>query len=83
MSLEESLDRLETRMDHLLAKAAACDRAFVKGFEKGLAFAWLLLQGVNVFDPADAELSLLRKMSRKPGRGQLDLFGKPPQKEAP
>lgn len=75
MRLEDSLDRLETQINRLLEKAAAYDGAFVKGFEKGVAFAWLMVQGVNVFDPADAELTLLKKSpARKRGRGQLDLF---------
>ena len=75
MHLEESLDRLEIRIDELLEKAAAYDGAFVRGFEKGVAFALLMVQGINVFDPADAELGLMRKSpARKPGRGQLDLF---------
>lgn len=75
MPLEQSLDRLEIRIDRLLEKAAACDGAFAKGFEKGVVFALLMAQGMNVFDPADADLTLLRKSpARKPGRGQLDLF---------
>ena len=75
MRLEESLDRLEIRIDHLLEKTVAYDGAFAKGFEKGMVFALLMVQGRNVFDPADAELDLVRKSrARKPGRGQLDLF---------
>ena len=75
MRLEESLDRLEVQIDHLLERAATYEGAFVKGFEKGVLFALLMVQGVNAFDPADAELTLLRKPpARKPGRGQLDLF---------
>jgi hypothetical protein len=75
MRLEESIDRLETGIDHLLEKAAAYDGAFVRGFEKGVVFALLMVQGINMFDPADAELSFLRKSpARKRGRGQLDLF---------
>jgi len=75
MRLQESLDRLELRIDHLLEKAATYDGAFAKGFEKGMVFALLMVQGINVFDPADAELTSLRKSpARKPGRGQLDLF---------
>jgi len=75
MRIEESLDRLEIRINQLLEKAAACDDAFAKGFGKGVAFALLMVQGINVFDPADAELALVRKSpARKRGRGQLDLF---------
>lgn len=75
MRLEESLDRLEIQIDHLLEKAAAYDGAFTRGFEKGMVFALLMVQGINVFDPADAELTPLRKSpARKRGRGQLDLF---------
>jgi hypothetical protein len=75
MRLEESLDRLEIQLDQILEKAEAYDGAFVKGFEKGVVFALLMVQGINVFDPADADLSLLRKAPpRKRKRGQLDLF---------
>lgn len=75
MRLEESIDRLETGIDHLLEKAAAYDGAFVRGFEKGVVFALLMMQGINMFDPADPELSLLRQSAtRKRGRCQLDLF---------
>jgi hypothetical protein len=75
MRLEVSLDRLEIRVDHLLKKAAAYDGAFAKGFEKGMVFALLMVQGINVFDPADAELTALRKSpAPKTGRGQLQLF---------
>jgi hypothetical protein len=75
MRLEESIDRLETGIDHLLQKAAAYDGAFVRGFEKGVVFALLMAQGSNVFDPADAELGLAKKSrTRKRGRGQMDLF---------
>jgi hypothetical protein len=75
MRLEESLDRLEAQIDHLLKRAAAYEGAFAKGFEKGLVFALLMVQGINMFDPADAELRPLRKPpDRKTGRGQLELF---------
>jgi len=75
MRLEESLDRLEAQIDHLLEKAAACDGAFTKGFKKGMVFTLLMVRGFNVFDPADAELAPLRKSpTRKTGRGQLELF---------
>ena len=75
MRLEESLDRLEVQIDHILEKAAACDGAFAKGFKKGMLFALLMVQGINVLDPADAELAPLRKSpARKTGRGQLELF---------
>ncbi|MGE5258063.1 MAG: hypothetical protein ACM3KE_15395 [Hyphomicrobiales bacterium] len=75
MRLEESLDRLEIRVDHLLKKATAYDGAFAKGFEKGMVFALLMVQGINVFDPADPELTALRKSpARTTGRGQLTLF---------
>jgi hypothetical protein len=75
MSLEESIRRLEIRIDRLLEKAASNDGAFAKGFEKGVVFALLMAQGINAFDPADADLRLLRKSPPpKRGRGQLDLF---------
>ena len=51
--LEKRIDALNTTTDH--------DRAFRKGFAKGLCFALLMVQGLNVFDPEDADLQALRK----------------------
>jgi hypothetical protein len=71
MNLEETLTRLEKRID-ALKTTANHDRAFRQGFAKGLCFALLMAQGRNVFDPQDADLQALRKTKTK--RGQLDLF---------
>jgi hypothetical protein len=71
MNLDEALTRLEKRID-ALNTTKDDDRAFRKGFAKGLCFALLMAQGLNVFDPEDADLQALRKTKHK--RGQLDLF---------
>jgi hypothetical protein len=71
MNLEEALTRLEKRVD-ALKTTTDHDRAFRKGFAKGLCFALLMTQGRNVFDPQDADLQALRET--KHNRGQLDLF---------
>ena len=71
MNLEEALTRLEKRIDALMTTTDH-DRAFRKGFAKGLCFALLMSQGRNISDPEDADLQGLRR--RKNKRGQLDLF---------
>ena len=71
MNLEEALTRLEKRID-ALKTTTDHDRAFRKGFTKGMCFALLMAQGRNVFDPQDADLQALRKTKTK--RGQIELF---------
>jgi hypothetical protein len=75
MSLEASIKRLEHQVELLVAKTSGYDEAFRRGFEKGLAFALLMMQGRNAFDPEDGELKLARTAPlRSPKPGQLDLF---------
>ena len=71
MNLEEALTRLEKRID-ALKTTTDHDRAFRKGFAKGVCVALLMAQGRNVFDPQDADLQALLKTT--PKRGQIDLF---------
>jgi hypothetical protein len=75
MSLDASINRLEHQVDLLSSKVSGYDAAFRRGFEKGLQFALLMMQGRNAFDPQDEELKLLRtEPLPSPKPGQLDLF---------
>jgi hypothetical protein len=75
MSLEASIKRLEHQVEMLASKSSGCDAAFRRGFEKGLVFALLIMQGYNAFDPEDEDLKLARtEPLHDPKRGQLDLF---------
>jgi hypothetical protein len=75
MELEESLGRLETGVAALKRLAEERHGAYRAGFLKGLCLALCLVQGRNLFDPADADLKRVREgQGPLEKAGQLDLF---------
>jgi hypothetical protein len=75
MDLEESLQRLEEKIELLQRKADGCDDAFHKGFTRGVCMALLMFQS-RVPETRAGKRAKPSPPSppAKPKRDQLDLF---------
>ena len=75
MDLEESLQRLEERIDLLKRKADDRGDAYHQGFTRGVCMALLMLQSqAPAARTVKKEKSVTPSPPAKPRRGQLDLF---------
>jgi len=75
MDLEESLQRLEERIDLLKRKADDRGDAYHQGFTRGVCMALLMLQSQSpAARTGKREKSVTPSPPAKPKRDQLDLF---------